>query len=455
MNAGENQSSVSPPSSREKAAPGGTLSFKNSETLLLLLLAIFGLTFVWRTATPGIGIDFYQFWVVGQALKHSAVTDIYSDGERRRLGAEFLEKARRTGNPRQMAVAEFRQNLQTYSSPFLYTVFGWFSTGHYETDLRNYRVLLLACLVFSVALLCRLLHHPLNITLGAVAIFSAWFDPFGSDLRMGNVNSLPLALLAAYLWVVLRLRWRHRDILGGALLGLAVAFKPNLVLVAAVLVVDWLLNGRLRRLGLHAAGAIAGGILAIAAATASFGTLHCWARWLAALRSLPDEVIPVQNGNYAPARILGEGLDMNFGVPLAVIFGTLVVAGLWMKKRSAFDRNRIASGADAFPRVLAVSTGCLLVVLLPRLAWLHYYVLTVPAFLVLLCPAQDLPFAAQPLLRQFLAGLAFLGLATDPFFNLGLRLSTWQQGVMAVGATLILFALTILPQRSRVRQENT
>ncbi len=434
--------------------PTGHRSFKNPETILFLILAVFGLSLVWRAAAHGTGIDFYQFWVVGQALKHSAVTDVYSDDGRSRLGAEFLEKARRTANPRQMAVAEFRQKLQTYSSPFLYSVFGLFSTGNYETDLRNYRILLLACLVFGIAVLGRLLNHSLNTTLGAVAIFSAWFDPFASDLRMGNVNSIQLALFAAYLWVAARLRWRHRDLLGGALIGLAVAFKPNLVLVAVVLMIDWLLNGQFRRVGFHAAGAAVGGIIAILVAAADFGTLRCWTNWMAALQSLPDEVILIQNGNYAPARILDGGLGVHLEIPLAVIFGGLVVAGLWMKRQGAGRQNEAGPVADAFPRVLVVSTGCLLVILIPRLAWLHYYVLTLPAFLVLLCPGRNLPFEANPFLRQFLVILAFLGLATDPFFNLGILLTTYVQGAMAVCAALILFALTAIPQGPRARPKS-
>jgi hypothetical protein len=450
MNVGENQSAASPVPANGSSTPAGKPSFKNPETLLLFLLAVFGLTLVWRAANTAAGIDFYQFWVVGQALRRSAVADVYSDAERSRLGAEFLEKARATGNPRQIAVAEFRQNLQTYSSPFLYAVFGLGSTGNYETDLCNYRVLLLACLVLGVVALCRLLNHSLNLTLGAVAIFSAWFDPFASDLRMGNVNTVQFALLAAYLWVVARRRWRGQDILGGAIIGLTVAFKPNLVLIAAVLAADCLLNRQYRRLGLQAAGAAAGGLLAVVVAAAGFGTPRCWTRWLSALRSLPDEVILVKNGNYAPGAMLGESVGANVGIALAVLFGGLVVVGLWMKKQGMFRSNETGSTMDSFSQVQTVAAGCLLVILIPRLAWLHYYVLAIPAFLVLLGRGGDLPFAGRPLLRQLLLVLAFLGLATDPFFNLGLRLTTYQQGTMAVCATLILFALTIFPQRRRL-----
>jgi len=142
------------------------------------------------------GVDFYQFWVVGQALGHTDVTDVYSTGGRRRLGAEYLDLARREANPRRAAVAEYRQTLETYSTPFLYAVLKTLSGGDYEIDFRNYRLLMLACLVLGVAILARLLGHSLAMTLGAIAVFSAWFAPFTSDMRVGNVNSIQLALLA-------------------------------------------------------------------------------------------------------------------------------------------------------------------------------------------------------------------------------------------------------------------
>src|SRR2546421_5279826 len=89
--------------------------------LFLSLLAVLGLFGGWGAA-PAIGVDFYQFWVVAQTLDRPGV-NVYSNDDRRALGTEFLDKSRRTGNPQMIAIAEYRQKLETFSSPFLYSMF--------------------------------------------------------------------------------------------------------------------------------------------------------------------------------------------------------------------------------------------------------------------------------------------------------------------------------------------
>jgi hypothetical protein len=136
---------------------------------------------------------------------------------------------------------------------------------------------------------------------------------------------------------------------------------------------------------------------------------------------------------------------------LMLLFGGVVVAGLWMRRQDAL-RNRPEPDADPLHQVLVVSTGSLLVILIPRLAWLHYYVLAIPAFLVGLSAAPDLPFTANPGLRSSLILLAFWCLATNPWLNLGISLAVSTHGVMAVCALLILVALTAFPRSLRARQ---
>jgi len=411
---------------------------------LLLILAIIGLSAAWGKSSHAIGIDFYQFWVVGQVLDRPDVTNVYSDQYRSRLGAEYLRRAQLVGNPRQVSVAEKRQTLDTDSSPFLYSVFWMFLTGDYETDFRNYRLLMLACLTSGIVILSRLLNHSWGTTFGAIAIFSGWFQPFTYEMGVGNVNSLQFAALAAYLWVVARMRWRYRDILGGALIGLAVAFKPNFAFIAALLAVDKILNSRIRRLLLQATGAAGGGIVAIVIAAACFGSLHCWTDWLSAVKSLPNEIITVKLGNFAPARIFDEWLGINAMVPLAVIFGGLAVTGIWLRRRDLSDESRLLPASDAFPEAVVLSTGCLLLVLVPRLAWLHYYLFTIPIFLVLLSPsAMRRPAAGSVLLQQLLVTLAFLGLAMSPIFNVGIAPTAFAAGSLTVVATVILFMLAV------------
>jgi hypothetical protein len=413
--------------------------FKNTETVLLLILAMFGLALAWGNSANDVGVDFYQFWVVGQSVNHPGINNVYSDDARQLLGAEFFEKAQSVGNPRQTTAAKYRQKLETYSSPFLYVLFGLFSTGNYETDFRNYRLLMLACLAAGIVILCRLLNHSPGSTLGAIAIFSAWFEPFASDLRVGNVNSLQLAALAVYLWAVMRMQWCYRDVLGGALIGLMVAFKPNLVFVAGMLAVYWIVSRQIRRLWFHSIGAVVGVAVAISFAAASFRSLHCWTDWLSALHSLPGAIITVDLGNFSPAQILNESFGINIEIPLAIIFGGLAVAVMWIRQRNVSRERGAMPAPDEFPEMFAVSIGCLLVVLMARLAWLHYYVLTIPAFLFLLRPAGVSSSAAGFIARRFLTVLALLAFATGPILCIGIPLTARGQGVLAVCAALLLF----------------
>jgi hypothetical protein len=428
-------------------------SLRRAELALLVLLAVFSLSIAWATAARNVGVDFYQFWVVGQALGRADVTNVYSPGERTRLGAEYRELARREGDARQATVAEYRQTLETYSTPFLYAVFKLFSTGDYETDFRNYRFLMLACLVFAVSALARLLGHSLETTLAVIAIFSAWFAPFTSDMRVGNVNSIQLALLAIYLWTVIRLGSRRGDMLGGAILGLGLAFKPNLVFVAGTLALGWILSRRARRLALHGIGAAAGGAAAVAAGTIGFGSPRCWADWLSAIRSLPADIITVDLGNFAPARILGDWFGADVTIVLGLIFCLLVAGAMWRgrpqtpARRPASSRPDLlapTAGSGPLPDVRAAAAGCLLTLLTPRLAWLHYFVLTIPIFLIALRPLDETSSPGGDVVaRRILPALALLGLAIDPLVNVGIPLSASTQGVVVVLATVLLFALAL------------
>jgi len=428
----------------------GRIFFK-PEAILILLLALFGLSVAWRTSSINSEVDFYQFWVVGQSMNHPGINNVYSDDARESLGTEFLEKAKDSANLGRVAAAEYRKKLETYSSPFLYALFGMFSTGNYEIDIRNYRLLMLAALIFGIGNLCRLLNHSWMTTLGAIAIFTDWFEPVSSDMRVGNVNSLQLAALVAYLRIVTQMPWNYRDILGGAFLGLLMAFKPNLVFVAGVLGVNWMFNGQIRRLWFHAFGFAIGVIAAILFAAASFRSPHCWTDWISALHSMPGQIITVDRGNFSAAQFLDGLFGQNTAILLAVIFSGLTIALFWSREQNAPCEKEAVTAAEEFPEVFAVSIGCLLIVLTTRLAWLHYYVLTIPAFLFLLRTVGVPSFGIRFILRQILSASALVALAPAPLACLGIPLSIHTQGVLAVYAALFLFfALAIFPRRVKI-----
>src|SRR5207249_4594757 len=144
------------------------------------------------------------------------------DESRVRLGRQFLLAAQGPhASPRQRMAAQERAVLQTYSTPLLYSALGALTSGSYESDYRVFQLLSLAAGVGAVALLARLLGYSWLATLAAAVVFSDWYEPFLSDVRVGNVNRLELGLLALFLWLRGGRQGRGRRVLGGAVLAAA------------------------------------------------------------------------------------------------------------------------------------------------------------------------------------------------------------------------------------------
>jgi hypothetical protein len=417
--------------------------FRDTATLLLFLAVLCGLTAAWADNEYSAGFDFYQFWVVGQALGQPEVGNVYADAERRRIGATYLERARAGDTPRQLAVAEVRPVLETYSTPFLYATFRFFSTGDYETDYRNYRLIQIVLLVAGLAIFCRALGYPLPALLAAVLVFAVWFKPVVSDMRVGNVNSIQLAVLAAWLG------WRRRssspaaDGVGGLILGLAVMFKPNLIFVPGLLVVFWLVHRRTETLAWHAVGGAVAVGLAAMLSTLSFGR-WAWGEWLAALQQLPNDIITVELGNFGLAPLIRDWLAFELALVLTLLFGALAVVGIVAGRRRASSRPEggAPESGQLHGEAVVVAMGCLVMLLGSELVWLHYFVLAIPMLLVLFRPlAAARPSRSDVIARRILPAVVFPLVAIDPITNLGSELTDHQMATAISLGALVLFGL--------------
>jgi len=446
----ENSLNPNPATSQKKAE---TILWIRSHWLkffLLSLLAVISLAVAWKNAANNEGKDFYQFWVVGQCLDRPDI-HIYSPDARNHVGAEFLLKAQQSGNTNLIAVANYRGWLQTYSTPFLYASFRFFSTGNYDTDLRNYRLLMLAALAVGIFIFFRLLKQPWTLAVLTFAVLLVWFDPLASDLYVGNVNSLQFGALAIYLWIVTRMRWQFRDVVGGAILGLTLVFKPNLIFVAIALAACWIVRGNFRRLWFQAVGGIVGGVLAIFFSAVSFHNFRCWREWFSSLHTLSaDNIIAVSNGNFSPVQIVYERFHLNIALPLAIVLTALVVWSLWKRRKdSQLSANE---PADMPPEIFAVAIGCLLTAVASRLTWFHYYTLTIPAFIFLLPAATVRKPSPGFILKQIPFVLALAALTPIP--ALAVALDTNGQAVLAASAGLLLFFAAIFLSGSQQAKKN-
>jgi len=418
----------------------------NARQPALLLLAIVAFSSIvtnWRPIHTVPAIDFYQFWVVGQELEAGRAGDIYSAAERERIGEHHLDRARENGGKTEVRAARQRETLETFSTPFMYTVFGAVSSGDYDRDLRRYRDLALAALLFAVVILCRLLGYGALSTIAAMAVFAAWFAPTRSDWLVGNVNSFQLALLACFVWLACRFPSTAGHVVGGLVLGASAMWKPNSALVVVLLLLAWAARRRYAKL-VHvsigiAVAAIAAFIWSSIAFRGGGGGVDIWWSWLSALSALPEDIITVELGNYAPSRLLLEwiGIDAALAIGLACLGLTLVALIIAFSGAPKGERPEQAGFED----LGIVALGSLITLLGSPLAWLHYFVAAIPMLLVALGPAWSPRGGGLALFAsRVLAWIALVAVMMRPLVILGVGDDRSRAAFLCLG-TVILFGL--------------
>ncbi|HXI04123.1 MAG TPA: glycosyltransferase family 87 protein, partial [Candidatus Saccharimonadales bacterium] len=341
--------------------------------LPLLVLALLGLVHVWQTAYEGMGIDFFQFWSVGQAVREHLVDDVYAPDAGPRLAKIFLERAREGGRRHQAAATFRRDEIQTSNTPFLYTVFYAFESGDYETDIGRFRLLGLLVAVLSVVTLCRRAGYSIAGTLAAL-VFVLWaFVPLHYDLREGNVNSVQLGAMALYLLLAGGQAPPWRRVAGGAALALGVAFKPNLLFVPLVLAMAWVIRREWKDLALKASGMALGALAAIVASAAFFGSVTPWLSWADTLRHINETFgSSVKWGSFGGGRLLADLTGRSLSPVLYLITLGAVAFAIWKARSGSPSAGEARTAALGEFAVLGV--GPLVPLIAADLAWPHYLV---------------------------------------------------------------------------------
>jgi hypothetical protein len=364
---------------------------------LLVLLALAGTVSLWLTARSSAGIDFYQMWLGGRASANTP--DFYSPAARERLGREYLERARtEEPSPRRLAVAQYRQQLETLSTPMLYMAFSAFR-GTYEFDLFVFQVLVFASLICWVGIMTRLYRYPLMAALALYGFLTLVFEPVRSDIRVVNMNHMILLLISG----AMVFTFRRNYAAAGALLALAALLKPYTILVFPLTYACWLVRGRWRDTGVHLAGAAAACIAAIFASSVHFRSSRIWLEWLSDFRAMPAAMVPLELGNFAFARLIKELSGFDIAVAVLLILGGATVA---------IART---SSSSVHTDLLVIGLGCVLFQFASPLVWVHHLLLSVPLIAYLLRPPGETESPAHARQRQLAALIAFAFTSVGPW----------------------------------------
>lgn len=446
-----------PPEHREPCGHSLLGTATGAVLVLALLCAIAG---AYQFGRDGPGVDFYQYWAVADAVSRGAGAEVYSPEVGALLGEEFWAEAQQSSSPRLRGTAAFRRVLEIYQTPFLHAVVSPFAGRDFEDCLAVFAAVSVACLVFALVVLCRLLGFSRLTTVAVVAVLAEWFGPVRSDLRVGNVNQILLALLALFLWLRSKPGGRAGAFFPGLVLGLAVMFKPTLAYVVLTLEISWVVNRRFGTFLSASGGILAGAAVAFAIGAAFHGSVSCWVAWLGAVRAMPGAIITLQMGNVGLSRLLSESLGVDVSWPLAVLFVLVSAAFLWGARRAAPAAGAAARGESGdepgapSEDFLALALGCLVCVLSAGLAWFHYFVLTIPAALILLRAADSSGSGGDrgAAMRRVLFVASVLCVAMEPWLGL-VRIGAAPIVAVTDAGTLVLYGGLLWELRRRGRAD--
>lgn len=414
--------------------------------LLVVLLLGASMSALRRNNTAG--VDYIQFWHIGRTVVHGRGADPYSESGGREVARELAVLARHGRDSHLREAASRRGTLVPTSTPLLYSMFGVFSSASYSESLEVYRVVQLVCFVVAVLGFGALTGLSLDLSLVALILLLTESQALASELRVGNVNALQLLGLWLYVWLRLRAPVRQRELLSAMWFGVLIAFKPNLLLVGCVLLLHPFFSKKWARGVRHALSMATGVLLAVLLAGAIWGDVGAWLHWLQAGRRILSGVATVKQGNFASVALFPDQSPTFVSSLLILVVAVLAFCGMYLRSKAT---EPLARPLDS--QVLwYLSVGCLVSLLLTHLAWVHYYLLVVPALLFLTSRWRCSPNAQLSLVRTVIVLVAWLLFAMGPLRPL--NMSTMTEGkCMLLGILLLLGGLWAEPEAPRIRPE--
>jgi hypothetical protein len=328
----------------------------HNKALFFVLLAVIFALGVFRFRSD-LARDYYQFWVVGQAVKSMVLTDVYGDQDRQRIGEYFLVQARLQGaSAAQIDAATYRRRINPAGTPFLYSLFSLVSTGRYDFDYDVYRIVSLAAYLLSIAVLCGLFRIPRLPAIFAVLVLTLLFGPFRLDVMEGNINQLQVGAIAFILWLQSRKRRRGIEFASGLGLGLLLMLKPNLAPLLVFFFMGSFFMSRFKTALWQIAGVTVGILFGLALPVLILGRVCTWSQWLSAFPNM------VFTPNY---------------------FIWAVRAKLFPLRSGWFGKIEKSAGAEAVFSAghLMLGLGVCVYLLASPLVHYHYFTLVVPILL--------------------------------------------------------------------------
>ena len=325
------------------------------------------------------GIDFYQFWGVPLARASANLQATpYTDGPAYARVLNAMADA--SGSAKLREANRHRRTLEPMATPFLYAAFAVFPED-YRRAQTIFALIQYAAAWIAVYVLARL--APAAPWPGACIAFLVLltFNPFAQDVRVGNVNSVQLLVLAVLVAISSRKAFSGRDWLDGlfvASLAPLVAFKPNTPWIAAAFAIHYFVVRGPRAFAIGAAEAVLLGFAAFAVGALYMGGAHAWIEWIDLARGMDGSAmaLPYEHGNLSIAMLLARASPLlgskGYGLVLAGFLALALMMALSVGGRASLGGAARRAFSDPW---FAASVGILFTFATSPLVWPHYHML--------------------------------------------------------------------------------
>jgi hypothetical protein len=367
--------------------------FKDPLNMILSVLVVLSLLGAWMYVKDTPGLDYYVAWAAADAVNNDTPNNIYKPESRYRLAVIYKNKAdERQDNPRQKVIAKHRNSLPMTATPFMYWVTGLLVTGDYEQDLTTWQALSLFLLALSILVICRILNYPVATSMIVLLPVVIMMIPLHSELRVANVNSVQLGMIALILWLQSRSADTRYLFATGLAIGLLAMFKPNLAPIALLIAGGWAVRRQFSKLMVTLYGIATGAFFALLVSSWWMGKATIWWDWITVLRHTVGGSGPGRSaGNYSAMTQVSGGMDLNNQFVLALLFCLVCLVALWWGRRGASKPtdSRTIEDRETLENTGLIAMGCIVALLASSLVWIHYYVLAIPMIIFALRPWQS------------------------------------------------------------------
>ncbi len=348
------------------------------------------------------GYDYYQFWIIGQALKQGQ-TDFYNFESREKLlnkwrakfdlpttknGIYTADKATGDTNDDPLKSAlKLRPRLFATASPFFYSIFSIPITGNYKIDFFVFQAASVFSFFFAVYTLSRLFGHSVSGSLLLLILFTVWFNPYWSDNRANNVSQIQLLFLTGYFFIRSKEAPGKEGFLSGIFIGLISFMKLNLLLGPVFLILFHLISGNTKRAFRDLSGCFVGGVLAVTISSFFFNGVTCWREFLNVIAGRDDVkslyMAKDRLGNFSLSQFISQNDNLH-PFSLAIISILIIVLAFFILQK--FRNSQQGANNEFTLDSLLVCSGLLTFLLVSPVSWVHYYILCIPIIILLCSP---------------------------------------------------------------------